>query len=881
MTPDEIAIFNARMSLENSLRGGASGLNPADPALNLNNAYAAPSGTGTLERAAAQNAANQQALSNAYNFSPDANGMTNTPSTSTKQPNGMGTPPSANSSAPNAPSTAATKPSYLPSASQIGGAAGALAGSFAGDAIGDAASAATFGTTNGFGSQAGTAIGGLVGGFFGGGLAGATTGGLGAFAGTFLGSAIGSAVGNFIGSGLDALGGLIFGKPKTTPQPDRGQNYTDPSKLPAATPTQGLSDGAIYLVRCQILYKNNGNAATTTARLAGIIGGYRYNTETQFFEVQSRGAWLAVINGNTPNAGDHEFTILSIIRADGLQDPPPYNDSPNANKPFVPSDATQGGGYSGAWDSLGQGEEYISGTGKRKPKPEPATTPDSTKPSPDKPRQINPDGIPVAPSAAPSPLNGSSPAYSGDKSGASAANSGSGSAPQGYNAGTQPASKGMIPAYASPAFAQPAFASKPYVAGESDPNDYGKEIDNTTGKERIKNPTIDPAKPTTQPSTTPKPNPTAPPQPAPPSPDTGQILGAIAGVAALTTALKIGSDLLVNNSLANTPKIDQIANNTTPANQQANAATGACTALQSPTCTLPLANSIVNPVNANANANQAVNDGKFAAILAFLQALQTALSLLLTTVIGKIDKIKDFLDLNAKVESVKSTITLALTLHNALMLSSSLGDTLGLIIDNVLGVFGNTFRSTEGAQISASSYLGATVKQWIINIVGVDNYVKLSETLANANRVYQTGMNVVSTFQSMLDSAGSVAAATGINVSKIGNALRDGRIVSPQAYTHMDETKEGNRPTTLSRFTQLTTTISDLDSKAQNLVTITAAPMQIKDAIKQSKEDIKAFNDARDVNSTANIEAKQAKIDAIKQLKPLTEATIGKRDDDT
>jgi hypothetical protein len=753
----------------------------------------------------------------------------------------------------------------------------ALPAAYAGDYVGDRLSEATWGTSNGLGSQIGSYAGGVTGGILGSVVGGTATLGTGAIATGLAGTAIGSALGSFIGSGLDALGGLIFGKPKTTPQPDRGQNYTDPSKLPSK-PTEGQTVGVWYNVYIVRVFKDGSEDRTpvAAARLQGAVSIVPFlNGE---YGVRDRFGRFFALMGYESYLANPPVRIVEIKREDGLQDPQPYNDSPNANKPFIPSDATQvGGGYSGAWDALGQGEEYISGTGKRKPKPEPATTPDSTKPSPDKPRQINPDGSPVAPSAAPSPLNGSSPAYSGDKSGASAS-----SGTEGYSAGTQPASRGMQPAYESPAFQQPAFASKPYVAGVSDPADYGKEIDNNTGKERVTQPTIDPAKPKPQTSPTPAPAPrsTTPPK-AEPTPDTGQILGAIAGVAALTTALKIGSDLLVNNSLSSASKINEIANNTTAANQQANSATGTCTALQSPTCTLPLANSIVNPVNANANANQAVNDGKFAAILAFLQALQTALSLLLTTVIGKIDKIKDFLDWNAKVESVKSTINLALTLHNAMMLSQSLGDTLGLIIDNVLSVFGNTFRSTEGAQISASSYLGATVKQWIINIIGIDNYVKFSETIAQWNRIYQTGMNVVSTFQSMLDSAGSVAQASGINIAKIGNALRDGRVVSPQAYVHMDETKEGNRPTTLSRFTQLTTTISDLDSKAQNLVTITAAPMQIKDAIKQSKEDIKAFNDARDVNSTANVEAKQAKIDAIKQLKPLTEATIGKRDDDT
>jgi hypothetical protein len=319
---------------------------------------------------------------------------------------------------------------------------------------------------------------------------------------------------------------------------------------------------------------------------------------------------------------------------------------------------------------------------------------------------------------------------------------------------------------------------------------------------------------------------------------------------------------------------NQINSQTTAANQQANAKAGVCQSMQPNQCGYEGVKNATTDATNPIKELAASNNGLLATLLANLASLVA----LITT---NFAKLFNFLDINAKVEAVKSTITLALTLHNALMLSQSLGTTLTVIIDNVLSVFGNTFRTSEGNQISASEFLGATVKQWIINAVGVENYVQLTETFAQANRIYQTGMNILNTVQSMLDSAASVAQASGINIAKIGNALRDDGTVSPRAYTHMDDTKAGNRPTTLTRFTQLTTTISDLDAKAQNLVTITAAPIQIKESIKQSKEDIKAFNDARDANSEVNKQAKQEKLDQIKLLKPLTEATVGRRDDDS
>lgn len=325
------------------------------------------------------------------------------------------------------------------------------------------------------------------------------------------------------------------------------------------------------------------------------------------------------------------------------------------------------------------------------------------------------------------------------------------------------------------------------------------------------------------------------------------------------------------------PLLNQINTQTNAANQRQNAKDGTCDALNSPTCTRQVEDNIAGKVNNGTNPS---TDAKLNTIIGNQVAQDGLLAQIIALLTSNFSKLFNFLN-SQVVDRVLTVTTFALTLHNALMLSQSLGDTLGLIIDNTLQVFGNTYKDTEGNQIPFSQYLGANIQQTIINIIGQENYLKLSETLAVANRIYQAGMNVASAVQSILDSAASVAQATGINVAKIGNALRDESVVSPRAYTHMDDTPAGNRATTLGRFEQLTTTISDLDSKAQNLVTITSAPIQIKDAIKQSKEDIKAFNDARDVNSEANQSLKQEKLDQIKALKPITEATIQKRDDDT
>jgi len=357
------------------------------------------------------------------------------------------------------------------------------------------------------------------------------------------------------------------------------------------------------------------------------------------------------------------------------------------------------------------------------------------------------------------------------------------------------------------------------------------------------------------------------------SPNAGQVIGGLAGIAATVAALKLGSDLLVNNSLSNSPKIDQIAQNTTNANQQTNAKAGVCNAMEPQQCgyegVKAATTEATNPIKDQATAN----NGLLQTLLALLQGLNTFL-------LSNIGKILDLLNRQV-VDRVLAVTNFALTLHNALMLSQGIGDTVGAIVDNVLSIGNWSFRNSEGNTVGAGEVIGANFRNLMVNLVGVENYTTLSTTFAQANRIYQAGMNIVNNVQSMLDSAASVAQSSGINIAKIGNALRDNHVVSPRDYTHMDDTPEGNRATKKNRFDQLTTLISDADTNLQNLTNITGNIVSIKDSVKQSKDDIKAFNDARDANSTVNRDAKEAVLTQIRELKPLTEISIAKREEET
>jgi hypothetical protein len=355
------------------------------------------------------------------------------------------------------------------------------------------------------------------------------------------------------------------------------------------------------------------------------------------------------------------------------------------------------------------------------------------------------------------------------------------------------------------------------------------------------------------------------------NPNTVQILGGIAGVAATVTALKIGSDLLVNNSLSNTPKIDQIAQNTTNTNQQNNAKQGVCDAFQPQQCGFEGAKQAsveaTQPIKDVANAN----NGLLQALLAALQAIQTFLT-------SNIGKIIDLLNRQV-IDRSLAVMNLATNIHNAAMLTRDIGETLGSVVDNVLNLSGLKFTNSEGAQIQFTDFIGSNFRAFLVSVLGAENYVSLVLQWQKANTIYHATMGVINTTQSMLDPISSAVEYGMENVSKIGNSLKEDGVVSENAYPAMDETIRARR---VNRFERLNDTLEGAENIASNLSSVTSSAVSIKEDYKQLREDSKDLRDKATAFNTADSEARAAlKAELPTEITPITLAPAPAEDEET
>jgi hypothetical protein len=316
-----------------------------------------------------------------------------------------------------------------------------------------------------------------------------------------------------------------------------------------------------------------------------------------------------------------------------------------------------------------------------------------------------------------------------------------------------------------------------------------------------------------------------------------------------------------------------IAFNTSPENLKNAAKTGSCEMMQSPDCTQGMENRIKDPIMDNVDATKAQTVANAGAISSVATLLATVWDFLQ----NKIGKVLNILN-NSVIDRTLAVMNLATNIHNAAMLTRDIGETLGSVVDNVIGLTGLRFTNSEGAQVQFTDFLSSNFRAFLVSVLGAENYVSLVLQWQKANTIYHSAMGVLNTTQSMLDPISSAVEYGMENVSKIGNSLKEDGVVSENAYPAMDETIRARR---VNRFERLNDTLEGAENIASNLSSVTSSAVSVKEDWKQLREDSKDLKDKASAFNTADSEARAAlKAELPTEITPITLAPAPAEDEE-
>ncbi|BBC24774.1 hypothetical protein [Pseudanabaena sp. ABRG5-3] len=302
-----------------------------------------------------------------------------------------------------------------------------------------------------------------------------------------------------------------------------------------------------------------------------------------------------------------------------------------------------------------------------------------------------------------------------------------------------------------------------------------------------------------------------------------------------TKLFEIGSILGVIQASQGTisNNINDIKNNTSTQNLENAAQTGSCRSLQSPSCTSQLKDAIKNPLEAKLDAAQVARDTNAAAQSAALTVIaveQQAQKGVLASILSKAGEIFDRVGAlwnNSLIDKAMQYITMITVIHNAVMLTRGIGDTLGSALDSGLQALGLQIKDKDGNQQGVTQIIGKSFENLIKGIIGNANYTALTETWIQANRVYQSGINLLSNVQNILDSTTAIAELTSNRVGTLMNALRNAGMVREDAY--------GAQSQNVTRFNAFMDKLEALEQGTSNVAAITGNIVSVQQSVNELK----------------------------------------------
>lgn len=248
--------------------------------------------------------------------------------------------------------------------------------------------------------------------------------------------------------------------------------------------------------------------------------------------------------------------------------------------------------------------------------------------------------------------------------------------------------------------------------------------------------------------------------------------------------------------------------------------------------------------------------------------------------LGKIVTITDTLK-NMRVTQLLmqalGMLNIVLLLHNAAMLSrnvvESVGDMLSMSIQAVKTIA--TGGTSTDDPIDINELVGQGFQGLMTDIFGKAQWTEIQAKWINLNRIITSAANVAYSIQGVFDGARNILEITSTNVARIGNALKNSRVVNQGAFPWMNP----NINSATGRFAKLQQTLDNSSELADIGTSIASETVNISEEAKELADNKTRFDQAVTegttlVNDAGQLVDKDGKIirDSNKQQGSLAES---------
>lgn len=205
------------------------------------------------------------------------------------------------------------------------------------------------------------------------------------------------------------------------------------------------------------------------------------------------------------------------------------------------------------------------------------------------------------------------------------------------------------------------------------------------------------------------------------------------------------------------------------------------------------------------------------------QRLITSVNNITKTIANSFEKTWKFL----KLDRILNVLIFAASIHNAAMLSSSLGSTLLDVTSSVLAAIG--LKDANGTPFDLGEFFGKQFEELIKGIVGAEAYEGNKKKWNAANRIITSAANLLGSIQSMMNNVFEALEIIGGWIAKMANGMKFDGLVSDNIFPWFNTNpnfkspvframeKLNNLDDAASQIYQISTNVVDFRESAENL----------------------------------------------------------------
>lgn len=190
------------------------------------------------------------------------------------------------------------------------------------------------------------------------------------------------------------------------------------------------------------------------------------------------------------------------------------------------------------------------------------------------------------------------------------------------------------------------------------------------------------------------------------------------------------------------------------------------------------------------------------------------------------------------VDKTLNAINTVLCLHNAMMLSRNLGESIGEAANATLQLL--NIKSPDGESIDVNEIVGTKLESLWKGLVGVENAEAINATFASLNRILVAGQGVLSAIHGIKDALQNGQEIISQRVSYIGNSFLAQGLVEERSYPWMNPFENFRNP-----FQGFLLKIQGLNEITDEINELVQSGLEIKEGINEIKEQTEDFKTGR------------------------------------